>query len=455
MITVPNNFIPRDYQLKFLMAMDGIEGQPGTGKKRAIFRWHRRAGKDTTCFAFMAKSAWERVGNYFYIFPTKEMARKALWEHINKDGKKMLDYIPADVIARLSNQEMLIVLTNGSTIRVVGYDKDPDSIRGVSCTGAVLSEYAFSDPDVYRILGPSIRETEGWIVINSTPNGRNHFYDLWERVKDSDRWFVSELQTYWPDNPNYSGLVKPNQFPIIMEEEDLTVEDTEREYGVSFSTGLKGSIYIDQLDKAREQGRIGTFLWDDTKPVNTFWDIGQNDKTCIWFAQQAGNTVQFIDFWEGSGLGTDDLVRMLKAKGYEYKNHYLPHDAAYKSQQRTVVSFDNSLNLSMNDFKCSGMIQVVSKTKDKLASLTDVRKRFSLYCFDSIKCVVGLRHLELYHRAYDKKKNIFSKDPVHDEHSNAADALRTESESQDFRDTMFLPEDVMYTSNVGAYSVWD
>src|SRR5579872_5348467 len=97
-IQVPNNFTPRDYQLKFLEAMDGTftskgELVPGTKKYRAILRWHRRSGKDTTCFCYMVKEAFRVKGNYYYIFPTKEEARKALWENFNR-GWKILDYIP-------------------------------------------------------------------------------------------------------------------------------------------------------------------------------------------------------------------------------------------------------------------------------------------------------------------------------------------------------------------------
>ena len=44
--------------------------------KGAFLVWPRQVGKDTSCYAYLAKRAVEYVGNYFYIFPTKEMARK-------------------------------------------------------------------------------------------------------------------------------------------------------------------------------------------------------------------------------------------------------------------------------------------------------------------------------------------------------------------------------------------
>jgi hypothetical protein len=68
-ITLPYNFIPRDYQLPLFEAMD-------RGIKRAVLSYHRRGGKDLACWNLMLKKAMERVGNYFYIFPEYSQARK-------------------------------------------------------------------------------------------------------------------------------------------------------------------------------------------------------------------------------------------------------------------------------------------------------------------------------------------------------------------------------------------
>ncbi len=438
MITVPMDFKPRDYQLKLFQAMEGKPGKPETKKRRAILRWHRRAGKDKACFCWLVKEAYQVAGNYFYIFPTREMAKRSLWENIDKDGKKVTDHLPEQVITRFSNQEMMIEIktvdNRTSTIRVVGFDKDPDSLRGISCKGAVLSEWAFSDPSILSILMPSIMESQGWVIINSTPNGRNHFYDLWMNVKDSDKWYVSELQTMWSDRPNYSGDRSPEELKELVANGIQVADDVEREYGVSFDTEMKGSIYSTELDKARADGRIATFHYDSTKPVDTYWDLGAGDETAIWFAQTTGNITTYIDFWEKNKSGTDDLARMLKTKGYEYRSHFLPHDAGHHKQQRSAArSIEEDLNESLNDFRVTGDVCVIAKTSNKQSSIVNVRKRFALYQFDSLACVQGLRHIELYHRTYDKKRDVYSAEPYHDEHSNAADALRMESESQDYR----------------------
>ena len=58
------DYEPRDYQKDFEEAMFG-------GKRRAFLLYHRRAGKDFSCFMFTIYCALRDLpGVYFYIFPS-------------------------------------------------------------------------------------------------------------------------------------------------------------------------------------------------------------------------------------------------------------------------------------------------------------------------------------------------------------------------------------------------
>lgn len=428
-ITIPYNFTPRNYQLDLFRAMD-------SGKKRAILRWHRRAGKDKACWCYLIKEAARIAGNYFYVFPTKTMARQALWENIDSSGFKLLQHIPKEFIKRISNQEMLVELINGSTIRVLGYDKDPDSIRGIACKGAVFSEFAFSDPESYKTMIPALRESDGWTIFNSTPNGRNHFYDLWKSVENSPRWHVSMLQTVNPQLDSYSGLIPADKFQEIILEEGLTQEDVDREYGVSFNSGMKGAYYADCIERAYFQNRISGFPYEDMYKVDTFWDLGVDDSTAVWFRQRVGNKIIFIDYYEESGKDLQHYVKMLENKGYDYGTHYLPHDANHRSLQTgntTAYIFEEMLKSRRID----GSVFILDRLPVQ-DGINAVRTRFSKYHFDAGKCQEGLSKVELYHRKYDKRKQSFLKEPVHDFCSHAADALRMEAISEDIRHDPFL-----------------
>jgi hypothetical protein len=426
--------------------MDGIANKPETRKRRAILRWHRRAGKDKCCWCYLIKEAAQVPGNYFYVFPTKTMARQALWENIDSSGFKLLNHVPKQFIKRLSNQEMLMELNNGSTIRVLGYDKDPDSIRGIACKGAVFSEFAFSDPESYKTMIPALRESQGWAIFNSTPNGRNHFYELWQNVYNSERWFASLLQTYKKSDPGYSGLIPEKDFPAIIDEEGLSIEDVEREYGSSFSTGMKGSFYMDNVDKAHNTGRISEFVYDDTLKVDTFWDLGVDDSTAVWFRQKINNKIVFIDYYEDNGKDLQFYIKMLEDKGYNYGTHYLPHDAQQRSIQTgssTAMMFEDMLRQT----KVSDDVWVLERLGVQ-DGINAVRARFPRYHFDAGKCVEGIKKLELYHRRWDKKRKVFIKEPVHDCNSHAADAIRMEAISEDIRnDGFYKQNDIKVITN--------
>ena len=447
-LTVPYNFTPRSYQLALYQAMDGVAGQPKTRKRRAILRWHRRAGKDKCCWCYLIKEAATVTGNYFYVFPTKEDARRALWENIDSSGFKLLDHIPAEFIARKSNQEMMLELINGSTIRVLGLDKNPDAIRGIAAKGVVFSEFAFSDPEAYKTMIPALRESDGWAIFNSTPNGRNHFYEMWQEVKDSPRWYSSHMQTYWPQREGYSGLIPHKDFEYIIKEEGLTEEDVEREYGGSFNSGMKGSFYMDQIEEAYNTGRITDIDYDDMRTVDTFWDLGVDDSTAVWFRQRRGNTFSFIDYYEDSGKDLQHYVAMLEAKGYKYGTHYLPHDARQRSLQ-TGNSTDDMFKDLCASYNLSDDVFVLDRSSVQ-AGINAVRAKFSRYHFDRSRCSEGLKKLELYHRRYDKKRRVFMKEPLHDENSHAADAIRMEAMSDDYKSDGFYQ-----VNNIKAISEWD
>jgi hypothetical protein len=399
----------------------------------------------------MLKEAAICPGNYFYVFPFASDARRALWENVDRNGFKLLDHMPEELIERKNNQDMLIQLKNGSTIRVIGLDNNPDGIRGTAIRGIVFSEFAFQDPTPYRNALPAIKEAEGWVIMNSTPNGRNHFYDMWLVAKNSTKWYESSLQTMWPDRDYYSGLVAPDDLKAYIEEEGATQDDAEREYGVSFSTGMKGAFYADQIEKARDTGRVGFYPPDDHRFVDTFWDLGVDDSTAVWFRQIDGGRIVWIDYYEDSGKDLAFYVDMLRDKGYNYRTHYLPHDGANRTIQ-TRFRTDELFRMMCKEAKVSDDVVIAPKLR-VIDGINAVRARFSRYFFNEGTCADGIEKLALYHRRYDKKRQVFLKEAVHDWTSHCADALRTEASAEEYPDDnpMHVPKPRIIT-NYDPYS---
>lgn len=430
-IRIPENyFTPRDYQRDIFAALD-------RGIRRIMMVWARQLGKDTTTFCAMAMQALKTPGNYFYIFPTRESAKRAVWEKIDHAGKELMSVIPKEMILRKSDQEMMLriqAIGGTSTIRFIGLDYNPDSIRGVTPMGVAFSEFAYQDPMAYKTIMPAIRQNKKcWVIYNSTPQGKNHFYKMYKANKHNPSWFVSEKQVLYTDRDTYvNNIISPTELKAIQREEGLTDEEIAQEFGVDWAIGAQGSIYADCLIKAETEGRIGDYMPNHQKWVDTFWDIGFNDPTAIWFRQISGNKEIMVDYYEAPAKDISAIVEMLSAKGYKYRTHYLPHDAD-NNNPGMPYTYSELLSsfLKQSPMQHTGDVEVCDKFPIQ-DGIHGVRSRFPNLCFDAGRCQQGLERLEGYHRRYDAKRGVYVKEPVHDENSHAADALRTLISAEEF-----------------------
>jgi len=424
----PANFVPRSYQLEFLEAMSGTVGVPNSGKRRALLVWSRQMGKDTSCGIFMFIEALQVPGNYFYCFPFKTDARLAFWEKIeDSTGKRFIEQIPAEFIKRRSDQEMSLELINGSIIRAVGFDSDPEQARGFSPNGVVFSEAAQMNPKVFSNMDPAIDMNNAWVIYNSTPFGNNHFYTMYKGALADEDYFVSLVQTYFPEREGYYEAKPRSYFEKAISSGRMLVSDVEREYGCAWDAEVKGSYYSGEIRAAYESGRVGDFKYDPNYPVNTYWDVGDIDDTVVWFAQQIRGRTIFIDYFTCNKPTGTSMAQMLLDKGYRYGWHMLPWDARPTSMG---VSQEDLLVDAFHNFGVSGRVDCAPRSGVQVG-ISAVRTRFPNYYFDIGKCGTGLELLEQYHRKYDNRTQRFLDEPVHNHpSSHCADALRTEAISE-------------------------
>jgi hypothetical protein len=261
---------------------------------------------------------------------------------------------------------------------------------------------------------------------------------MYQGVLQKKDWYVSHKQALWPEKENYLHVADKDYFDDLLDEGIMMWDDLEREYGCSFTTGMKGSFYMDHIETAYSTGRISEYPYDDSKLVHTYWDLGVDDSTACWFVQFIGNKAVFIDYYEDHAKGTNELVQMLSDKGYEYGTHYLPHDAGHRRQGKEVFTTASAFEESLTEHRLSDDVVVLNSWPGCVQDgINATRSKFSTLCFDSRNCKDGLKKLELYHRRWDKKRQAFLKDPVHDSNSHAADALRMFGISDDPRQDQF------------------
>ena len=97
--------------------------------------------------------------------------------------------------------------------------------------------------------------------------------------------------------------------------------------------------------------RITNVPYDPSVRVDTFWDLGVNDSTVIWFVQKVGRAVHIIDFYENRGEGLPHYVKVLQDKGYLYGEHNAPHDIEVRElstgKSRRETAYDLGINFGL------------------------------------------------------------------------------------------------------------
>lgn len=405
-ITLPFKFTARHYQAPIMTAVGSSEHQ----LKRGCLVWHRRAGKEKTCFNIMINEALKRVGLYYYLFPTYAQGKKILWDGIDKNGMPFLSHIPEEMIAKKNETEMQITMFNGSIIQIVGTDK-LDSLMGTNPIGAVLSEYSLQDPRGWDLLRPIFSENGGWAIFDFTPRGKNHAFRLYRMAKYNSSWHC-ELLTVDDTGAITQAAIEEERVAGMAE------EIIAQEFYCSFQGFMQGSYYSTQLQRADKEGRICKVPHDAKLPVMTFWDLGIGDGLSIWFVQAFNRELRVIDYEEDRGLGLDKWAKIIKEKPYVYAEHYLPHDGNVRDLGTGKTRVETLEDL--------GIKPVVIVTKLPVDDgIHAVRSIFPRCWFDEERTSKGLDALGAYKKQWDEKKQEFKQKPLHDWSSHGSDAFRT------------------------------
>lgn len=389
---------------------------------RAVAVWHRRAGKDSSALNWTAVAAHQRTGVYWHMLPTQAQGRKVVWDAIDAQGRRVVDTVfPRSIRAGTNKQEMKIELACGSIWQVVGSDNF-NSLVGANPIGVVMSEYSLADPAAWDFIRPILAENGGWAIFIFTPRGRNHGHRLLQMAEKTPGWFAQTLtvdDTRRPDTKNgVTTMVPVISARAIAEDRasGMAEEIVQQEYYCSFDASLVGSYYGKYIEDLRRNGRIMRVPYDESLPVDTWWDLGIGDSTAIWFSQRAGDETRLIDFHRNSGQGLPYYVKILQERGYVYGTHVAPHDIEVRelTSGKTRKEIARSLGV---DFVVAPKVSI----EDGIQS---VRALLPKCIFDADKCVEGIDALSMYRKEWDEDKRTFKDKPLHDWTSDPADAFR-------------------------------
>lgn len=115
--------------------------------------------------------------------------------------------------------DMVLSMFNRRFIVHAKSAKHPETLVGEGLTGVIMAEAAKMKPSVwYKYIRPTLADFNGWSMFNSTPEGKNWFYDLYmvgldPRRKDWKSWRAPS----WVNHHVYPGGVNEEFLDLAIE----------------------------------------------------------------------------------------------------------------------------------------------------------------------------------------------------------------------------------------------
>lgn len=374
-----------------------------TGDKRWIFNCsHRRAGKTVAICNHIIRKALENnrqfpPPRYAYIGPSFAQAKDLVWGYF----KHYTANLPN---VKVMEGDLQITLPNSAMINLYGGAAAYERMRGTYFDGAALDEYPLLNPSVLgTVVRPCLADYRGWAIISGTSNGDDHFHAVKKRAdKESDKWdkyIISVDQTDALDPEEVEEMRK-----------DMTADEFAREMMCSFDAPIEGSYYGEVMNEIGLLSQITGVPYDPNSPVMTWWDLGIDDETFIWFVQQCGREIHVIDCIQNTGKGLEFYATQIKAKPYYYGAHVVPHDIRARELGTGKSRYEVLLALLGNDiFICPD-----HRVED---GITAARSVIRMCWMDAVRCEPGISALKNYHKTATGK-------PLHNWASHAADGFR-------------------------------
>lgn len=209
----------------------------------------RRFGKSRlAAWVLLIKAMQSKSKDVFYVGPTFQQSKDIMWSMLKELGEGL--------IASAHENTAVLTLINGRKIYLKGSDR-PDTLRGVGLEYVVLDEYASMKPVVWeQILRPTLADVKGGALFIGTPEGKNHFYDLYMSAENTEGWATFQFNS--TDNP----LLDPDE--INEARNTMSTFAFKQEFEASFASFSGGIFKEDWLRYYKEEEHKDTLRQGST-----------------------------------------------------------------------------------------------------------------------------------------------------------------------------------------------
>lgn len=347
-----------------------------------------------------------------YVAPTYGQAERIAWDML----KQYSQMIPG---IEFNQQKLTATIPRkwlGDRVKIMLLGAENyDSIRGVYLDWGTLDEYGTMSPEVFtKVIRPALSDRDGGATFVGTVNGMNHFHDVYRMALENRTgdWYAQVFKA------SETGIIPQRELEALRLE--MSEEAYLQEFECDWGAALVGAYFGREMSRADAEGRITDLPHDPALPVFTYWDLGIDDTTAIWFVQHSPQGFRVIDYLEMSGQGVDYYVREIK-KGhrsdYVYERHHWPHDGDSRDFSTGMERSKVARDLGLKPLE----VHARSGVADGIEAARMVLRR----CwFDRTRCARGIDALRNYQRKYDAKNRIYQDTPLHDWSSHGADGFR-------------------------------
>lgn len=306
-------------------------------------------------------------------------------------------------------QNTQIVGPRGSLFIFEGLRHNIDKLKSLEGIDIVWVEEANKvSKSSWQVLIPTIRKEGSEIWASFNPELETD--ETYQRFIVNPPPGAVVVKMSYQDNPWLSEVSRAE----IEHMKATKPDDYLHIYGGECRVSLEGAIFADELRAATADARITRVPYDESVPVQTFWDLGWADCTSIWFAQKVGFEYRLIDCYQDRLKKLNHYLKVIQERGYVYDTHFLPHDADNESL--------GAESIAKTMRRMGHKVVVVPRVSEKSSGLKASREIFGSCWFDREKCADGLQALRHYRYDVDEHGQ-YSKMPLHDEHSHFADAF--------------------------------
>ncbi len=258
--------------------------------------------------------------------------------------------------------------------------------------------------DAYREEGsPSLIRQDMHVYFAKMERETKHRFDDAQKL-----WYQIQSDTF--------GVFVKGQYPTTIHE--------------CWEAPVKGAIWAEALAKAVQDQRVSSVPHDPDLEVDTTWDLGapENTRACFW--QHRSGERCMIDYYTDQKHDLPDRVRWLKATGYRYGTHYLPHDGA--AREKNGISYQRQFEEELKRQGVGGRVISIKRTTDFWKGISHFNYLLATSLrIDEVKCRAWLESARLYRRkAETHNPEQFTNDIEGGNQNHGADAARMLAEAE-------------------------